>query len=44
MKKKKWEPLEEVTENVKIPTTMDDIRKELVEMEVVDSDSDDDSN
>ncbi len=37
--KKKWEPLE-VNTQVKLPSLMDDIRKDLIEMEVSDSDSD----
>lgn len=36
--KKKWEPLE-VINDVKLPTLIDDIRKQLVEIEVDDTDS-----
>jgi len=36
--KKKWEPLE-VVNDVKLPTLIDDIRKQLVEIEIDDTDS-----
>ena len=39
--KRKWEPIE-LVHNVRLPTLMDDILKNLVEMEVSDSDSDSD--
>jgi hypothetical protein len=39
--KKKWEPVE-LNEDVKIPSMMEDLRKNIIEMEVSDSDSDDD--
>lgn len=39
--KKKWEPLE-LEKNVRLPTLIDDIRKDLFEIELSDSGSDDD--
>jgi hypothetical protein len=39
--KKKWEPIE-VKENARLPTTMEEIRKNLVEIEQSESESDDD--
>jgi hypothetical protein len=38
--KRKWEPLE-LRADMKLPSLMDDIRKHLIEMEVTDSESDD---
>jgi hypothetical protein len=40
--KRKWEPLE-LKDDVKLPSLMDDIRKNIVEMEQSDSDSDEDN-